>query len=94
MSIFIKELVKNKLKQLSSEELLNYGKQYGFSLSKTEAEQIITYLKQHTVDPFDPYDQEKMFHALAAITDSQTANKAQKLFKEIIQSYGLGHLFN
>lgn len=94
MSIFIKEMVKSKLKQLTSEELLYYGKQYDFSLTENEAQKIVAYLKNHTVDPFNTHDQKKMFTALAEITDPGTANKADLLFKEIIQSYGLGHLFN
>lgn len=94
MSIFIKELVKNKLKQLTPEELLHYGKQYGFSLSKTEAQHIVGYLKKNTIDPFNEIDRKKMFGELAKITNAETAGKAQKLFKELIHSYGLGHLFN
>lgn len=94
MSIFIKELVKNKLKQLTSKELLFYGKQYDFTLTETEAQQIVAYLQHHTVDPFDTVDQKKMFASLAEITNPETANKADQLFREIIQSYGLGHLFN
>lgn len=94
MSIFIKVLVKNKLKQLTIKELLHYGEQYGFSLSKTEAQHIVTYLKQNTVDPFDVNDRNKMFGELEKITNTDTAKKAQILFKELIHSYGLGHLFN
>lgn len=93
MSIFIKELVKNKLKQLSDEELLYYGKQYGFSLSRTESQQIVNYLKQNTIDPFNVNDRNKMLNELARITNTETAKKAEKLFKEIIKSYGLDHLF-
>jgi hypothetical protein len=94
MSIFIKELVKNKLKQLTSGELLYYANLYNFSLTETESQKIVTYLKHHPVDPFNSNDQKEMFNALAEITDTETANKADQLFKEMIHSYGLGHLFN
>ncbi|WP_085991891.1 DUF2624 family protein [Oceanobacillus senegalensis] len=93
MSIFIKELVKNKLKQINSDELLFYGRQYGFSISRQQAQQISKYLKQNSLDPFKLKDREKMFQELAHITDINTAKEARNLLDEIIRSYGLQHLF-
>ncbi|RKQ37806.1 DUF2624 domain-containing protein [Oceanobacillus halophilus] len=94
MSIFIKELVRKKLKQISSEELMFYSKQYGFSLSKHQAMQISNYLNQNSsVDPFKFNDREKMLRELARITDIETAQQARKLLDEVIKSYGLEHLF-
>jgi len=92
MSIFIKDFVAKKLKQVSAEELLYHGKQYGFSLSKTEAKQITDYLKTNNVDPFHSNGRRKMVKELARITDEKTAKKAQKLFHQLIKSYGLEHL--
>ncbi|MBP1968685.1 hypothetical protein J2Z83_000779 [Virgibacillus natechei] len=94
MSNFIKELVSKKLKQLSPEELLNYAKQHGFSLNRAEANSIINYLRTNSIDPFNLHDHKKMFEELTQITNRETANKAQKLFNDLIQSYGLGHLFH
>ncbi|MFA1820430.1 DUF2624 domain-containing protein [Virgibacillus oceani] len=92
MSIFIKEFVSKKLKNVSAEELLHYGKQYHFSIKQTEAEQIADYLKKNSVDPFHAEGRRKMLKELARITDTKTAKKAQKLFHELIKSYGLDHL--
>lgn len=94
MSIFIKELIKRKLSQISVTDILQYGEEYGFSLTKAEAEKIVTYMRTNNVDPFNKNDRNKMFQALTQITDINTANKAQNLFDEIIRSYGLEHLFN
>ena len=94
MSTFIKDLVKRKIKQLSYEDLLYYGEQYGFSLTQTEAKNITIYIKTNTIDPFNENDRKKMFQDLAEITNTDTAEKAQRLFSEIISSYGLDHLFN
>lgn len=93
MSNFIKELVRKKLKQLSPDELLHYGRQYGFSLSQSEAREITTYLKSNPVDPFHVADREKMFKELARITNVDTAKKARLLFNELIKSYGMDYLF-
>ncbi len=94
MSIFIKELIKRKLNQISVADLLQYAEQYGFSLTKTEAEKIVMYLRTNNIDPFNKNDRTKMFQALTQITDINTANKAQNLFDEMIHSYGLEHLFD
>ncbi|WP_337018458.1 DUF2624 family protein [Oceanobacillus massiliensis] len=94
MSIFIKELVKNKLRNLSSSELLNYSNKYGFQISEKQAQAIIHYLRQYSPDPFDAVKRKEMFQQLSVITDQETAAKAQKLFDEIIRSYGLEYLFD
>jgi len=93
MSAFIKQMVKNKLKQVTPDELLYYGKQYGFSLSKHQAVQITNYLSEQSLDPFREKDLHRMLRELAVITDVQTAKKANKLLNELIKSYGLEHLF-
>ncbi|QKY71638.1 DUF2624 domain-containing protein [Lentibacillus sp. CBA3610] len=93
MSSVIKQLVNKKLKQLSPDELLQYAHQYNFSINRKQAIEIATYLRQNTIDPFDPGHRKKMFEELARITDKATANQAQKLFVEIIKSYGLEGLF-
>ncbi|AIF43411.1 DUF2624 domain-containing protein [Virgibacillus sp. SK37] len=94
MSTFIKGLIKNKLKQISVDELVNYGKEYGFTLTQTEAKQIINYLHQKPIDPFTSNGREVMFRDLARITDLETARKAQKVFYKLIKSYGVEHLFD
>jgi len=93
MSIFIKNLINQKLNELTLNELLFYSEQYGFSLNHSEAEQILMYIKNNKIDPFDQYKRKKLFQDLVQITDQATANKAQNLFDEIITSYGLDDLF-
>ncbi|WP_163970017.1 DUF2624 domain-containing protein [Oceanobacillus halotolerans] len=92
MSQFVKEMINKKAKTLSVKEILEYSKKYDFHINQQEAKAIATYLKQHSIDPFDPNERAQMLKELARITDIQTAKKAQKLFFEIIKSYGLEHL--
>lgn len=94
MSRLLKEIITKKIKQLAPGEILHYGKQYGFHVTNQQAEAIATYLKNHSVNPFDEKDRMKMLQELARITDLDTAKKAQKLFVEIVRSYGLEHLFH
>ncbi|WP_067730448.1 DUF2624 domain-containing protein [Oceanobacillus damuensis] len=93
MSIFIKEMVKAKLKNLTAGELLQYSRQYGFDITEKQAREITAYLHQNSPDPFDADTRKRMFQQLALITDRETAIQTQELFDEIIHSYGLDHLF-
>lgn len=93
MSIFIKEIVKNKLKNLTTKELMQYSKQYDFHITEQQARKITNYLQSHSPDPFDSQKRKEMLVELAAITDRETAMKAQNLFEKMIHSYGLQDLF-
>lgn len=94
MSNFIKILMKNKLKQLTAEKLLSYADEYGFTLTAQEAKDISVYLKRNDLDPFNQRDRQLAFNELAKITNVNTAKKAEQLFQEMIQQYGLEHLFD
>lgn len=93
MSIFIKEMIRAKLRQLTPGELLKYSRQYGFSITEQQAGQIVGYLRQHNPDPFSSASRAKMFQALETITNSETAHQTQQLFEKMIASYGMQHLF-
>ncbi|MEN2765969.1 DUF2624 domain-containing protein [Ornithinibacillus xuwenensis] len=93
MSFFIKQLILNKMRQLSPEEVLEYGKKYGFSISRQQAQDIASYVRRNNINPFDKRERKKMFNDLSQITNPETANKANQLFHELIKSYGLEHLF-
>lgn len=93
MSKVMKEIITKKLKQTTTKELLYYSKQYGFSLTEREAKQITDYLKTHPFDPFKESDRTQFFKELTQITNLNTTRKAQKLFGEIIKSYGIQSLF-
>ncbi|GFZ81779.1 hypothetical protein GCM10010978_23260 [Compostibacillus humi] len=92
MSVFIKEFVKNKLKQVTSEEILYYARQYGFHLTHAEAQEISNFLRTNTLDPFKKRERIKMMQQLAMITDPATVKKTEKLLMELVERHGLGYL--
>ncbi|TQS74560.1 DUF2624 domain-containing protein [Ornithinibacillus gellani] len=93
MSKFIQELILMKVKQLKKRDLIHYGNTYGFSLTDQEASQIIHYIQTQPLDLFSIQGRKNMLRELAAITNEQTAAKAERLFYEIVQSYGVESLF-
>lgn len=82
------------MRQITAEDILQYSGEYGFILTRQQAQEIANYIHNNKIDPFDKNEREKMLHDLSKITDRQTALKANKLFHELIKSYGLEHLFN
>ena len=94
MSYILKELIKNKLNQLTVDEFLSYAKQYNFNLSRNEVNKILTYLHNQPLDIFSKEDIIVLRHKIAEITNVETANQAMQLFKNIVASYGLESLFD
>lgn len=93
MSIFIKHMVIQKLKQLSSAELLEFSNEYGFAITEQEAGKIVTYLKTARLNPFEASGRMEMMRELSSITSPEVAKKANQLFLEMIRSHGVEHLF-
>jgi hypothetical protein len=94
MSIFIKQMIINKMRQITPEDVLIYSQKYGFVISREQAIEISKYVRRKKLNPFDKREREKMLKDLSEITDRNTAIKANKLFYELIKSYGLEHLFD
>ncbi|MHA6250961.1 DUF2624 family protein [Oceanobacillus sp. CAU 1775] len=94
MSFILKEIIKNKLRQLTVEELLSYAHQYNFSITAGEAKTILTYLQNQQLDVFSKHDIAILKNKLAEVTNEDTANKAMQLFNQIVSSYGLESLFD
>jgi hypothetical protein len=93
MSIFIKQIILNKMKQITPDDVFHYSQEYGFSISRQQAQEISNYVRKNRVNPFERTEREKMLKDLSEITDRETALKANQLFQELIKSYGLEHLF-
>lgn len=94
MSILIKEIIKNKIRQLRKEELLYYANQYGITLTETEAKHILKYVHENDFDIFSLREIEKFHKKIAEITNPETANKAKNLFLQMITAYGLEDYFH
>src|SRR5699024_6258489 len=94
MSQFIKELMIQKIKSLSLDELQTYSRKYNFHLTEKEALNIISYLQNHHLEPFSADGRVEMFRELAQITNTQTAKRAQQLFLKLIKTYNVEHLFH
>lgn len=94
MSHYLKRMITRRLKNVTFNELMTYSEMYGFSISEDTALEIVHYLRNLSLDPFQRRDREQMFNDLTLITDIQTANNVRQLFEQLIQQYHIEHLFD
>lgn len=76
MSFFIKEMIKNKLRKLTPDEILHYSAEYGFAITRTQADQIVHYLRTSAPNPFDQADRDRFMMELAKITDRENSSSS------------------
>ncbi|WP_138415763.1 DUF2624 domain-containing protein [Aquibacillus sediminis] len=94
MNSFVQQMIQKKLKQVHPSDLLDYGEEYGIPLTEQQAKQISAYLKNTNLNPTNEKDRMQFFKKLAQITDIKTAQKAQKLFNQLIKDYGVQSWFD
>ncbi|MGM8364599.1 DUF2624 family protein [Virgibacillus sp. W0181] len=92
MSDFIKSIVKTKLQNLTTQELLFYSRKYHFNISSSEAEQLTAYIRNMRADPFKANGRLKIHREISRITTKDTADKAQNLLVKIVKEHGFAHL--
>lgn len=93
MDKYIEQIVLQRLKLLTYDELMSYSKAYNFSLTRDEGLTIIHYLQNHEINPFSSFERKRMFNDLAEMTNKETAKQAKHLFENVIREYRLEHLF-
>jgi Mn-dependent DtxR family transcriptional regulator len=79
MNIY-QQIVNQKIKTITPEELVSYSKDYGIYLTKEEAQKIIQLVRNNKINVFDPKERVKWVKELAKITSPQTAKQANALF--------------
>ncbi|GAA5415528.1 hypothetical protein Pryu01_00559 [Paraliobacillus ryukyuensis] len=94
MQGFVQQMIKKKLKGITSTELLHYAKQYDVVITSEQAVQIASFLHANELNPLLESDRMKMFKKLAQITDLNTAKQAQRLFNQLIKQYGVEGWFS
>jgi Mn-dependent DtxR family transcriptional regulator len=79
------KIVQQKMKSLTADELITYGKEYEITLSKEEAEKIIELIRKETIDVFNAEERTKWIRELAKLTSPQIAKQANELLRQFIK---------
>lgn len=94
MNSIMQQMAIKKIKQISKKELLTYSEEYEIPITPSQADQILHYIKTKEINPFTEQGRLLMFKNIARITDISTAQQAQKLFHELIKTYGIESWFS
>ncbi|ASS98835.1 MULTISPECIES: DUF2624 domain-containing protein [Geobacillus] len=84
MNIY-QQLVKQKLKTITPEELVAYSREYGLPITASQAKQILHLARTNDINVFDPEERKKWVRELAKITSPDIARKANELFLKFVQ---------
>ncbi|WP_036830968.1 DUF2624 family protein [Pontibacillus litoralis] len=93
MKRMIKQVIYQKMKSITPGELLSLSNEYNIDLTMEQAKQIAAYLHQTELNPLEEKDRMQALKKLAQITNPKTAQKAYRIFQQIIQDKGLSHWF-
>lgn len=93
MNPMFKKIVRKKMTEVSTSELIMQAKSYQVELSQEQATQIIKMLNQKNLDPFKKTDLVKMLTYLEQITDQTTVKKAKIILNQLIKQYNVSDWF-
>lgn len=93
MNPMFKKIVRKKLTEVTSSELMIQAKSYQVELSPAQATQIVKMLSQNNHDPFKKTDLAKMLAYLEEITDQTTVKKAKIILNQFIKQYNVADWF-
>ncbi|WP_044894773.1 DUF2624 domain-containing protein [Bacillus alveayuensis] len=84
MNIY-QQIINQKIKKITPEELVSYSEDYGIKLTIEEAKKIIYIARNNKINVFNPQERIKWIKELAKITSPQTAKQANELFLKFIK---------
>ncbi|MEH7236043.1 DUF2624 domain-containing protein [Bacillus sp. JJ1562] len=80
MNIY-QQIINQKLKTLSPDDLVMYGKQYDIYVSKSQATNVLKLIrKKKNINIFNPDEKNQLLREIAQITSPEVARKLNQLF--------------
>jgi Mn-dependent DtxR family transcriptional regulator len=80
MNIY-QQIVNQKLKTLTPEDLMKYGKQYDIDVTKQQATNVLKLIrKKKNVNIFNPDEKNQLLREIARVTSPEVARKLNQLF--------------
>ncbi|MBD3860614.1 DUF2624 domain-containing protein [Bacillus sp. 28A-2] len=80
--ILIQKIVLQRLNQITANDLLRYAKQYGVSLTSTQAAEVAKLMNGKNVNIFNDAERNRLLKQVEAITSKQTAQTVNDLFNQ------------
>ncbi|KJJ41325.1 tRNA methyltransferase [Bacillus subtilis] len=80
--ILFQRIILQRLNQATADDLLKYSKQYGISLTRTQAIEVANLLYGKNVNIFNESERMRLLKQVEAITSKETARTVNELFKQ------------
>ncbi|MDQ0158642.1 DUF2624 family protein [Alkalibacillus salilacus] len=88
----IKDLIRRRLYQATSREVVQYSHEYGIPLTMEEASALLNFIKNEKVDPFSQKDRLKTLQYIELQFGKEKAHDAEKLLNQLIDQFNIHHL--
>ncbi|WP_245864055.1 DUF2624 domain-containing protein [Fredinandcohnia onubensis] len=80
MNIY-QQIINQKLKTLTPDDLMKYGKQYDIYVSKEQATNVLKLIqKNKNINIFNPEEKNQLLREIARVTSPEVARKLNQLF--------------
>ena len=80
MNIY-QQIINQKLKTLTPDDLMNYGKQYDIYVTKEQATNVLKLMRKNkNINIFNPEEKNQLLREIARVTNPEVARKLNQLF--------------
>ncbi|AFI29068.1 tRNA methyltransferase [Bacillus sp. A053] len=80
--ILFQRIILQRLNQATADDLLKYSKQYGISLTRSQAVEVANLLNGKNVNIFNESERMRLLKQVETITSKETAQTVNELFKQ------------
>ncbi|MEC1540236.1 DUF2624 domain-containing protein [Bacillus subtilis] len=80
--ILFQRIILQRLNQATPDDLLKYSKQYGISLTRSQAVEVANLLYGKNVNIFNESERMRLLKQVETITSKETAQTVNELFKQ------------
>lgn len=80
----LQNVVNHKINNITGDELLGYGKQFGVKINPDQAKKIAAYLRGKNINIFNNTERSKVIKEIAKIAGPVTAKEVNKIFAKFV----------
>lgn len=85
MNIY-QQIVNHKLKNITTDELIMYAKQYNITVTKDQAKDVIKLLKgKENINIFNNEEKNQLLKEIARVTSPQVARQLNQIFMKFLR---------
>lgn len=84
MNPMMKQIVNQKMQNLTPSSLIQLGKQYGFNLTQNQAQKIVHIIRNSDVDIFDSTQRTYLLKKISQQVSPELANHIQRVINQFV----------